>query len=64
LNEDLVNLLKDLPNLIIVEQEYKEKKDNIIRFRVSALDKMKLQKKVKEFWYKTVSSFIKSKVLD
>lgn len=64
MNEDLVNLLKDLPNLIIVEQEYKEKKDNIIRFRVSALDKMKLQKKVKEFWYKTVSSFIKSKVLD
>ncbi len=63
LNEDLVNLLKSLPNLIKAEQEYKEKKDNIIRFRVSALEKIKLQKKVEKSWYKTISSFIKSKVL-
>ena len=64
LNEDILNLLKDLPNLIKSEQEHKDKKDNIIRFRVSALEKIKLQEKVKESWYKTLSAFIKDKVLN
>lgn len=60
----MIELLKNLPNLIKAEQEYKDKKDNIIRFRVSSLEKVKLQKKVKEAWYKTVSSFIKDKVFN
>ena len=64
LNEDLVSLLKDLPNLLKAEQEYKDKKDNIIRFRVSWLEKMKLQEKVKKEWYKTISAFIKDKVFN
>ena len=64
LNEDILNLLKDLPNLIKSEQEYKDKKDNIIRFRVSALEKIKLQEKVKQSWYKTLSAFIKDKVFN
>jgi len=64
LNEDILNLLKDLPNLIKAEQEYKSKKDNIIRFRVTWLEKIKIQKKVKKYWYKTISAFIKDKVLN
>jgi predicted RNA-binding protein len=48
LNEDLVQLLKDLPNLIISEQQYKDKKENIVRFRVSSIEKVLLQKKAKE----------------
>jgi len=63
LNEDIVSLLSDLPNLIKSEEKYKEKKDSIVRFRLSWLEKIKLQKKVKESWYSTISAFIKDKVL-
>jgi len=35
LNEDLVNLLKDLPNLIEAERKHKDKQDSVIRFRIS-----------------------------
>lgn len=64
LNEDIVTLLKDLPNLIKSEQEYKDKKDSVIRFRVTSIEKVKIQEKVKKAWYKTISSFIKDKILD
>ena len=63
LNEDLVDLLKDLPNLIEAERKYKDKQDSVIRFRISWLEKLKLQKKVKESEHKTISAFIKDKVL-
>ncbi len=64
LNEDLVNLLKDLPNLIEAEKSHKDKKDSVIRFRLSWLEKLKLQKKVEKSEYKTLSAFIKDKVLN
>jgi hypothetical protein len=35
----------------------------VIRFRVSATEKSRLQKKLKEQWYTTMSSYIKDKVL-
>ncbi len=60
----MINLLKNLPNLIKAEQEYRDKKNNIIRFRVSYSEKVKLQEKVKKSWYKTISSFIKDKILN
>ena len=63
LNEDLVWLLKDLPNLIISEQEHKEKKENFIKFRVSRKEKLFLQEKVQKSEFKTLSAFIKDKVL-
>ncbi len=63
LNEDLVWLLKDLPNLIKSEQEYKEKKENFVRFRVSRKEKLLLQEKAKNSGFKTLSSFIKNKLL-
>ena len=62
LNEDIVNLLKDLPNLISSESEYNEKKENILRFRVSRKEKVLLQDRAKKEWFKTLSSFIKEKV--
>ena len=64
LNEDLVNLLNDLPNLIVAEQKYKEKQDSIIRFRISWIEKIKLQQKAKKSWYNNISAFIRNKVLD
>jgi len=62
LNEDLITLLKDLPNLIKSEERYKEKQDSIVRFRISAIEKIKLQEKVEKSWYKTLSAFIKHKI--
>jgi len=64
LNEDILYLLKDLPNLIKSEEKYKEKKDSVVRFRISWMEKVRLQKKVKESWYSTVSAFIKDKVFN
>jgi len=63
LNEDIVFLLKDLPNLILAEKKDKEKSDSIIRFRVTSLEKLRLKEKVKKSWHKTISWFIKEKVL-
>jgi len=64
LNEDLVSLLNDLPSLIKAEQNYKLKQDSIIRFRISWMEKMKLMEKVKKSWYKNMSSYIKSKIIN
>ncbi len=63
LNEDIVSLLKDLPNLILAEKNHKEKSDSIIRFRVTSIEKLKIQNKAKKSWYKTISAFIKEEVL-
>jgi hypothetical protein len=56
-------LLKDLPNLIKAEQEYKEKKEVFVRFRVSKKEKLVLQENAKKSNFKTLSAFIKDKVL-
>ncbi|MDQ7009360.1 MAG: hypothetical protein Q9M94_03665 [Candidatus Gracilibacteria bacterium] len=66
LNEDLVGLLKDLPNLIKSEKEHKEhkeKKEDFVRFRVSKKEKILLQEKAKNSGFKTLSAFIKNKIL-
>jgi len=39
-------LIIDLPNLIIAEQNYENSQNEIIRFRVSGKDKMKIEKKL------------------
>lgn len=64
LNEDILLLLADIPNLIRAEQQHQAKQDSVIRFRVSALEKIKIQEKLKQQWYTTISSFIKDKILD
>lgn len=63
LNEDLVDLLNDLPNLILSECSYRKKQDWVIRFRISWVEKLKLQKKLKESWYKNLSEYIRNKIL-
>lgn len=63
LNEDIVELLSDIPNLIKAEQKHLDKQDSIIRFRVSSSEKAAIQKIVKEKWYKTTTEFIKDKIL-
>ena len=63
LNEDLIWLLKDLPELIKAEQQHQAKQDSVIRFRLSSLEKAKLQQKLKTSWFKTVSAYIRDKIL-
>jgi hypothetical protein len=64
LNEDLVSLLNDLPNLIKAEQDYCLKQDSIVRFRISWVEKLKLMKNVQKSWHKNMSSYIKSRIMD
>ena len=59
LTEDVANLLIDLPNLIIAEKEYKETQSEIIRFRISTIDKTKIEKKAVKEGYGSVSDYMR-----
>lgn len=63
LNEDIPQLLIDLPNLILAEKKYKEQQSDVIRFRVSPEDKKEIEKKAVEAGYASVSSFLRSLAL-
>lgn len=63
LNEDVPDLLRDLPNLIVAEQKYKAKNEQVIRFRVSEEDKKVIMKKAYAKGYKNISSFLRDLVL-
>ena len=58
-DEDIPALLVDLPELIISEQEYYKNQKEIIRFRISAEDKKRIQKKAIKSGYNSVSSFLR-----
>ena len=59
LNEDIANLLIDLPNLILAEKEYKEKQEEVIRFRVTLEDKKLIEEKAGKGGFKTVSDYLR-----
>ncbi|MFA5793211.1 MAG: hypothetical protein WC897_05090 [Candidatus Gracilibacteria bacterium] len=63
LNQDVPALLFDLPNLILAEKEYKDKQEEVIRFRVSTADKKEIEKKAIKKGYKTVSTFLRELAL-
>lgn len=57
LNEDIAPLLIDLSELILEELKYESSAKCVIRFRLSAEDKMKIIKNAYKNGYKNVSSF-------
>ena len=59
LSEDIPDLLIDLPDLILVEKQYKEGQAEVIRFRLTADDKKMILEKAYKKGYKTVSSFLR-----
>lgn len=59
LKEDVVDLLIDLPNLIIAEKEQQARQNDIVRFRVSAEDKSKIEKKAIKAGFQTVSDYLR-----
>lgn len=63
LNEDIPNLLIDLPNLILAEKEYKQAQSEMIRFRVSPEDKKAIEKKAVKEGYSSISSFLRDLAL-
>ena len=63
LNEDVPELLNDLPNLILAEREYKEQQNQVIRFRVSPEDKKKIEAKALKNGYSSTSSFLRDLAL-
>ncbi len=63
LNEDVLNLLIDLPNLILAEKEYKQAQSEMIRFRVSPEDKKTIEKKAIKEGYSSISGFLRDLAL-
>lgn len=62
-NEDIPELLIDLPNLILSEKEYLEKQDEVIRFRVTLEDKKLIEQKATQKGYRTVSDYLREVAL-
>lgn len=63
LSEDVSEIILDLPNLIIAEQEYERKQSDVIRFRVSGVDKARIEKKAMEKGYDSVSGYVRDLAL-
>ena len=63
LNEDIPDLLRDLPELILAEIKYKTRQEQVIRFRVSEEDKKLIMKKALNKGYKTISDFLRDLAL-
>lgn len=59
LNEDVPDLLNDLPNLIMAEKKYKKQQSEIIRFRVTVDDKKIIEKKAVQKGYSSVSGYLR-----
>ncbi|MFH1890218.1 MAG: hypothetical protein ABIJ91_01465 [Candidatus Kuenenbacteria bacterium] len=64
LNEDIPNLLNDLPNLILAEKNYNKEQIEMIRFRVNPKDKRLIEKKATQKGYSTVSAFLRDLALN
>jgi hypothetical protein len=60
LNSDIPMLINDLPNLVVSEKKYKEKNSTIIRFRVTEMDKAKIEKNALKKGYNTISSYLRA----
>lgn len=63
LNEDVPQLLLDLPNLILAEKDYNTQQSDFIRFRVSPEDKKIIEKKAAEAGHSSVSGFLRQLAL-
>lgn len=63
LNEDIPELLNDLPNLIMAEKEYNNQQSEMIRFRVSVDDKKVIEKKAVQKGYPSVSGYLRDLAL-
>lgn len=63
LNEDIPELLNDLPNLILAEKKYKKQQSELIRFRVTPDDKKLIEKIAVKKGYSSVSGYLRDLAL-
>jgi hypothetical protein len=63
LAEDVPSLLIDLPALIAAEKQYNKNQSEVVRFRVSAEDKHKIEQRAVKEGYSSVSKYIRDAVL-
>lgn len=63
LPEDVSEIILDLPHLIIAEQEYNKKHSDLIRFRVSGVDKIRIEKKAIDKGYDSISQYLRDLAL-
>lgn len=63
LKGDVVDLLIDLPNLIVAEKEHERGRSEVVRFRISPSDKHKMEQKAQREGYATVSEYLRSLAL-
>ncbi len=61
--EDIPALLLDLPNLIIAERDYDKNQTEIVRFRITATDKKKIEQKAQAYGFKSVSDYLRARAL-
>ena len=59
LNEDIPDLLNNLPNLIIAEKKYSKQQSETMRFRVSPQDKKAIEQKAIQKGYTSVSGYLR-----
>ncbi len=59
LAEDVSELILDLPALIVAEQKYEGTQDTVIRFRVSARDKLRIEQQAVAKGYDSVSRYLR-----
>ncbi|MCA9360112.1 hypothetical protein KC850_03685 [Candidatus Kaiserbacteria bacterium] len=63
LSEDVADLLIDLPNLILAEKNYQKKQSDVIRFRISPEDKIRIEKKAIRNGFSSVSDYMRDLAL-
>lgn len=63
LAEDIPNLIIDLPELIIAERVHQDNQTEVVRFRISAEDKKKIEKKALAGGFDTVSDYLRARAL-
>lgn len=62
-NEDVPELLNDLPNLILAEKKYKKQQSEMIRFRISPEDKKQIEKIAVKKGYNSISGYLRDLAL-
>jgi hypothetical protein len=60
LAEDIPALIMDLPALIVAEKKYAVAQSEVVRFRVSAEDKKKIEKRAVEKGFESVSDYLRA----
>ncbi|MFH0820713.1 MAG: hypothetical protein V1908_02975 [Candidatus Peregrinibacteria bacterium] len=63
LDEDILNLIIDLPNLIVAEKEYEKKQEYVLRFRCNGAERRAIEKQAVQKRFPTLSAYLRALAL-